>query len=270
MPLTDYPVNLGLRDPIPGAVQLRFASYVNWRQLPTPPDHFTGHTDLVGNWGMLGNGAALDNPPGLPDGVGDCAVAGPCHQVMKATAESGAIANFDTGAALKNYGAITGWNIDDPDSDAGTNIGDMARYWRKHGLVDAAGKIHKIVAYVDLNPGDIRELWLAAWIFPLGVGCGYALPESALEQAQDGEIWDVVPGSPIAGGHYVPTLARPAASLGAGVSWGKLRPFTARWHQKYNNQGIVPLSTEGLVKARSLEGFDLPTLTDDLKEVTRV
>ena len=62
---------LGLKDPRPGAVKLRFASYLNLRQLPTPPDHF-GHADLITNWGMLGNGSAPDNPPSIPDGVGDC------------------------------------------------------------------------------------------------------------------------------------------------------------------------------------------------------
>jgi hypothetical protein len=284
--LTDYPVKLGLADPVPGAVALRFGSYINWREAPTPPDHFTGHTEMVGHWGMLGNGAAPDNPPGLPNGAGNCAIAGPCHQIMKATAEGGTMAPFDTAAALTNYTAFTGFALTQPDgspwpidpftgepdnpTDAGTNIDDMAKQWRTNGLVDAAGAIHQIVAYVDLNPGDVRELWLAAWIFPLGVGCGYALPESALEQAADGQIWDVVPGSRIAGGHYVPTVARPAASLGAGVTWNRLQPFTARWHQAYNNQGIVPLSSEGLVKAKTLEGFDLATLADDLKEITRV
>lgn len=263
-------VKLGLHDPVPGAVMLRFASYVDWRQIPTPPTTFTGHVDLVPRWGMLGNGAAPDNPPGLPNGAGNCAIAGPCHQIMKATAEGGSMAPFDTTAALKNYGAVTGWTIDDPDSDTGTNIDAMAKYWRKHGLVDANGQAHQIVAYLDLNPGDLRELWLAAWLFPLGVGCGYALPESALEQARDGQIWDVVPGSPIAGGHYVPTMAHPAGNLGLGITWSLAQPFTARWHQTYNNQGIVVLSKEGFTRARSLEGFDFPTLADDLKQVGRV
>jgi hypothetical protein len=263
-------LQLGLHDPIPGQVALRFASYVNWRVIPTPPVTFNGHINMVPKWGMLGNGAAPDNPPGLPNGVGNCAIVGPCHQIMKATAEGGAMAPFNTPTALLNYGAVTGWNINDPDSDQGTNIDAMAGHWRKHGLVDAAGTEHKITAYLDLNPGDMRELHTAMWLFPLGVGCGYELPESALEQAQEGRPWDVVPGSPIAGGHYVPGMAYPGDGLNTGITWGLPQLYTDRWHQTYNNQGIVVLSKEGFTKAATLEGFDYLTLADDLKEVTRL
>lgn len=259
---------LGLHDPLQGAVKLRLASYANWRALPTPPEHF-GHTDLVTDWGMLGNGAAPDNPPEIPDGVGDCAIVGPCHQIMQATAEGGAAAPFTTPAALQNYHDITGWTAADPDSDQGTAVDAMAQYWRKTGLVDAAGKRHKIVAYLDMTPGDLRELWLASWLFPLGVGMGFALPESALDQNQNGEAWDYVPGSPIVGGHYVPGLARAATNLGVGVSWAKPIVFTDRFYQQHNNQGIVVLSKEGFIKGRTLEGFDDATLTDDLKQIGR-
>lgn len=250
-------MKLGLKDPVPGAVKLRLASYLNWRVLPTPPDHF-GHTSLVQSWGMLGN-----------DDYGDCAIAGPCHQIMLATAEAGAAAQFDTKSALQNYSAITGFDPNDPSTDQGTAIDDMARYWRHHGLVDANGTAHKITAYLDLTPGDTRELWLAAWLLPLGVGCGYDLPQSAVDQAQNGQIWDVVKGSPIVGGHYVPTLARPSSGMGLGISWGNPVPFTVRFYQTFNNQGLVALSKEGFVKAKTLEGFDYETLADDLKQISR-
>jgi hypothetical protein len=271
---------LGLHDPVPGAVKLRFGSYAIWKQLPTPPNTF-GHTGVIKEWGMLGNGAASDNPPGLPDGAGCCAYSGPAHQIMQATAEAGNPARFTADAVLNNYSGGTGFTIIDPSTgqpwppdenptDQGAAIDDVAKQWRQHGMIDADGNTHQITAYLDLNPGDLRELWLASWMFPLGVTCGYALPESAIEQAQDGVIWDVVKGSPIAGGHCVPALARPAANMGVGISWGKPRPFTVRWHQTYNNQGIVVLSKEGFIKAKTLEGFDFPTLADDLKEITRL
>lgn len=263
------PVKLGLHDPTPGAVQLRLSSYANWREIPVPPGHF-GHTELVADWGMLGNGSAPDNPPSIPDGVGNCAIAGPCHQIMQATAEGGAMAPFNTPAALKNYSAITGWTAADPASDQGTNIDAMAKYWRQHGLVDAAGATHQIRVYLDLNPGDLRELWLAMWLSPLGVGMGFALPQSAQEQTRDRQIWDYVPGSPIVGGHYVPGLARASNGIGVGVTWDLLQPFTSRFYQHHNNQGIVALSHEGFVRGKTLNGFDDVTLLDDLKEITRV
>ncbi len=276
-------MKLGLNDPIPGAVALRFGSYCNWRQIMAPPTTF-GHTNLVTAWGMLGNGQAPDNPPEIPDGVGDCGIVGPCHQIMQATAEAGAMAPFTTEVALKNYSAVTGFQPLQPDgqpwptdpftgqpdnpTDHGTAMDAMARYWRRHGFIDAAGARHPITAYLDLNPGDLRELHTAAWLFPLGVGCGYALQEAQLEQAQAGQTWDYVPGSRIVGGHYVPAMAVPTPGLNIGISWALPRTFTDRWHQECNNQGIVVLSHEGFVKARTLEGFDYATLADDLKQIT--
>ena len=45
---------LGLHPPIPGAVKLRLATYLNWSQLPKPPAQF-GHYGLVEDYGVLGN-----------------------------------------------------------------------------------------------------------------------------------------------------------------------------------------------------------------------
>ena len=48
----------------PDAVKLKFSSYINTNQLPTPPASF-GHENLIQSWGMLGN-----------DQYGDCVWAG--------------------------------------------------------------------------------------------------------------------------------------------------------------------------------------------------
>ena len=37
---------LGLQAPRPGSVRLSFATYLNFRKLPTPPEEF-GHYDLI-------------------------------------------------------------------------------------------------------------------------------------------------------------------------------------------------------------------------------
>lgn len=260
-------MKLGLKDPVPGAVKLRLASYVNWRELPTPPNNF-GHYDLIKTWGMLGNGADPANPLQIPDGVGDCAIAGPIHMNELWCAEGKKPAPFSTASALNNYAAVTGWNINDPDSDQGTAIEDMASYWRTTGMIDDQGNPHKITAYVDMNPGDLRELWLVSWLF--STAClGYALPESAIEQSQRGAIWDVVPSN-IAGGHCVPCVGKPGDSVGMGITWGQQQPFTARWYQTYNNQGIAVLDEEMMIKAKSIDGFDDAMLRDDIQQVTMV
>jgi hypothetical protein len=183
---------LGLKAPVPGAIKLRLSTYTDFRKLPTPPAAF-GHYSLISEWGMLGN-----------DQYGDCAEAGACHQTMLWTAEGlGTAAPFDDAAALSNYSAITGFDPSNPVSDQGTAISDLAGYWKSHGIVDSNGDAHKVVAVVDLNPGDLRELWTASYLFQ-AVGLGFAIPNSAMQQTQDGKPWSVVAGATIEGGHYVP------------------------------------------------------------------
>jgi hypothetical protein len=202
------------------------------------------------------------------DVLGDCAIAGPCHQTMLWAAEAGTPAPFDDKAAISNYQAVSGYNPANPDTDQGCAIDDVARYWRNTGMIDAAGNRHKIVAYLDLAPGDIRELWTALWLFQ-SVGMGFALPDTAIQQTQQGQIWDVVPHAHIVGGHYVPAVARPASSMGLGITWGAKQFFTARFYQRYSNQGIVALSEEMMVKGKSIDGFDDATLREDLHAITR-
>ncbi|MCX8559756.1 hypothetical protein OS122_02435 [Mycolicibacterium mucogenicum] len=246
---------LGLQPPRPGAVKLRLATYINWRELPVPNGDF-GHSELVSDWGMLGN-----------DQWGDCALAGPAHQTMLWTAEAGAQAPFTDACVLQNYSDVTGFDPNagpsgENPTDQGTDVGQMAAFWRNTGMLDANGQRHKIVAYVDLTPGDLRELWAATYLFQ-SVGLGFALPESAQDQFANGQPWDVVRGSKVVGGHYVPAVGR-AGGNGIGVTWGKSQPFTPAFYRKYNNQGIVAFSEEMLINARSIDGFDDQLLRSDL------
>ncbi len=264
---------LGLLDPTPGAVKLRLASYVNFRQLAMPPPEF-GHYKMIKDWKMLAN-----------DKYGCCAWTGGEHMSMMFCAETHRSAPFSDASTLKNY-ASTGfqllgpdgqpWPIDpetgEPDNptDSGTGIDDLAKHWRKTGLVDDTGHRHKIIAYLDMNPGDLRELWLATWLFQ-ATGMGFALPESAQEQTAAGRTWDYVAGSPIVGGHFVPNFGRAgAAGLGVGVTWDKVQPFTGRFYQRFNNQGIVVLTQEAFIRAKTIDGVDDVMLADDLKHITAV
>jgi hypothetical protein len=247
---------LGLKPPRPGAVKLRLATYMNYSTLPTPPAEF-GHYDLVTNYGMLAN-----------DRVGDCAIAGPMHQQMVWDAESQTPVSFSDATALQVYSEITGYDPTQTAADGsnptdqGTDIQQMAAYWQKTGMLDDAGKRHQIVAYLDLTPGDLRELWTATWLFQT-VTLGFALPDSAQQQFANGEPWDIVRGASIEGGHCVPCMGR-KTGLNLGVTWDALQPFTDRWFEKYNNQGIVALSEEMLVNAKSIDGVDDQLLRADL------
>ena len=55
---------------------------------------------------------------------------------------------FNNQSVLKDYSAVTGFNPNDPNTDQGTDMQVAASYRRKTGVLDAAGKRHKVIAYL--------------------------------------------------------------------------------------------------------------------------
>jgi len=242
-------MKLGKKPARPGAFRLRLRDYLV--TLPTPPAEF-GHDGLVAtDWGMLGN-----------DRVGDCVLAGGAHETMLWTAEGGAPASFNDAGVLADYSAITGYNPADPSTDQGTDMQQAAAYRRATGLIDAAGNRHKVAAYLAITAGDLNEHLVAAYVFG-AVGVGITFPDSAMAQFNAGQPWDVVAGSTIEGGHYVPLVASRGGLLQF-VTWGKLQAATPAFFQANNDESVVYLSEETLANGVDLEGFNLDQLRADL------
>jgi hypothetical protein len=215
-----------------------------------------GHQGLVASWPMLGN-----------DRYGDCVWAGAAHETMLLNKEAGATVTFTDAAVLADYAAATGFNPQDPATDAGTDMQAAAAYRQKTGIVDAVGKRHTIAAYLALAPGNVADLYYASYLFG-AVGIGLQLPSSALDQAGRGETWDVVAESSIDGGHYVPLIGRRSDGMLVAVSWGAAQPMTEAFLKQYCDEAVAYVSTECLVNQKSPEGFDYAQLTADLKALT--
>lgn len=239
---------------------LLFSNYVVPAKLPEPPAEF-GHETLFKRhgWGMLGN-----------DDWGDCAWAGPAHETMLLTKEGGHPATFTTAAVLSDYSAGTGFDASagppgDNPTDNGSNVRDVLGYRRKTGIGDARGKRHKIGAYVKLDPGNLEHIYQAMYLFQaVGIGI-YPFPESAHDQFNNGEPWDVVPGSPAKGGHYVCCLARRNGNFEL-VTWGSLQEMTEAFFTKYCDEAWTYISTEHLDENKAdPEGFKLSELRTDLR-----
>jgi len=240
----------------PNSVKLKFAKYVNFAALPKPPSNF-GHTNLLrGPQGLLGN-----------DDYGDCVWAGAAHETMLWNAEAGTPVQFTTDSVLSDYSAVTGFSKADPNSDQGTDMQKAASYRLKTGIVDAKGERHKIAAYLALEAGNLQEVLVASWLFGL-VGLGLVLPESAQEQFQNGQAWDLVPGSPDDGGHYVPAMARRCGQLIVST-WGTFEPVADPFFKAKNDEGLVYLSDEMLKNDQSIDGFKRAALVDDLSQIGR-
>jgi hypothetical protein len=241
---------LGKKPARTGAIKLRFAAYADVAALPTPPGVF-GHAGLISSWPMFAN-----------DQYGDCVWAGAAHETMLLTKEAGNTITFTDADVLSDYAAVTSFNSSDPSTDQGTDLQAAASYRRKTGIIDATGHRHTVASYLALEPGNIQDILLAAYLFVCGVGL--QLPFSALDQAAKGQVWDVVQGSPNEGGHYVPLFGRQADGLLVFVSWGAIQTATQRFVQTYCDEAIAYLSQEDLVNQKSPDGFDYATLTADL------
>ena len=245
------PFKLGKLPARPGAISLRMADYVDLSRFPTPPSEF-GHDALVnGAWGILGN-----------DKHGNCVVAGGAHETMLWNSEAGRQVDFTDGSVLSDYSAVTGFDPARPDTDQGTDMQVAAKYRQDVGLLDAAGKRHKVGAYLSIEAGNVDEHIVAAYLFG-AVGVGILFPSTAMAQFEARHPWSVVAGSRVEGGHYVPAVAR-RGDMFVFVSWGAEQPATDEFFRTENDESVAYVSEEMLTGGMSPEGFDLEHLNADL------
>lgn len=235
---------------------LLMARYTKDVALPLLPTTDLGHQGLVPTWGMLGN-----------DAYGDCVWAGAAHETMLWTAEGSAAVPFTEPVVLSDYSAVTGFKTSDPNTDQGTNMRDAMNYRVKTGVLDAAGKRHKIGAYVAITPGDVTQLKTSIYLFS-SAAVGIEFPGSAMDQFNAGKPWTVVKGASVEGGHYVPVVGYLVKQdMFVCVTWGKAQLVAPTFLKKYMDEGYAALSAEFLRAGMSPEGFDTAALTEDVAEL---
>lgn len=236
---------------------LWFRRYATRAQLPTPPEQF-GHDHMFQprGWGTLGN-----------DQWGDCAWAGAAHETMLLTLEGGYPTGFTPEGVLSDYASGTDFDRDagppgrNP-TDRGTNARAMLKYRQHTGVVDVFGNRHRIGAYVKLDETDLDEMWQALYVFQV-VGIGIEVPESAMVQFAGGQPWEIVPGSPIVGGHYVPLIAK-RANLQV-ITWGAVQEMSIAFFEEYCDEAWAFISPDVLVSGFDQNGFDIDQLRADLR-----
>lgn len=258
----DLPLKLG-KLPASGNISLKFGSYADLSALPTPPPTGYGHSALVKQYPMYGN-----------DQYGDCVFAGAAHehQLWRATGRS--TVSFTDAKVLAAYSAVTGFNIDDPSTDQGTDMERAASWRRKTGMQDAAGARHKVAAFADLKVGSLDKSGggqLGVTVFVFGAaGIGIEFPGFAMDQFNAGKPWDISRrNTKIEGGHYIPIVGFDGEYWLA-VTWGRVVRVSTAFLLKYMDEGIVYFSTEVLYGGRNLEGLNQTKLLADLRGVTSV
>jgi hypothetical protein len=238
--------------PASNQVKFKLSSFVDLSVFPKIPTVF-GHEASIINWQMLGN-----------DGAGDCVWAEAAHTTMLWNACAGRNVQFTDKSVLSDYSAVTGYNPADESTDQGTDMKVAASYRRKTGVLDANGNRHKIAAYLAINPGDIKEHYIAMYLFG-AIGIGIQFPGYAMDQFNANKPWSVRQRGSVEGGHCIPLVAK-RTSIEC-VTWGKIQKMTTGFFGKYNDESLAFVSPEFLTNNKSPEGFDLPSLLKQLNQL---
>lgn len=226
------------------------------RPLPVIPASF-GLANLPVNWGVQGNSTA-----------GDCVEAGAVHETLRWTLDGqGTEAPFAADAALDLYETWTGYNPADPSSDQGTDMTVAAQNRQSTGITDAAGKVHKIGAYVALTAGDTVQLAQSTYIFGV-TGVGVNFPQQWMDAFNAGQPWDRVSSPDLVGGHYVPVIGRRPNGNFVAVTWGALVDITPAGYRQFNDEALAYVSADYLGGAgKTPDGFDFAQLNSDLQDL---
>ena len=239
---------------------LKMRDYVSSTYTPPP---YAQNTWGITNWGMMMNGPDPDMPTGVPAaGLGDCTIASCGHAIQ--VWSKGKITVPNT-LILSEYEKFCGYVLGNASTDNGGVELTVLNDWRNSTFGG-----HVLRAYVDPQPQNFGHVMHSIAEFG-GVYIGLQLPNSAVTQNQNGQIWDVAENDGgIAGGHAVycpayhfkdPTAAE--ATTITCITWGGLQKMTVAFWDKYCDESHTLLGA-----AWDPAGFDLTQLEADLATVS--
>lgn len=235
---------------------LQFGDYVDATALPPIPSGSFGHMNLIQQWGVLMNTT-----------LSCCVVSGAEHETMLWTAEAGNPAVFNDDVTVKNYQLLGNYQPGNPSSDQGLDMLVAAQLRITQGIVDANGNTHKLGAVLQLQPGNLEQLWYACYYFD-GVGCGITVPSDWERCFAMGLPWDANTHNPndIVGDHYVPLMARQDGNIDL-VTWGQPHQMTPAGYQAAAKTVLCYATEEKLKNGVDLEGLSWSDIRADMPKV---
>lgn len=236
---------------------------------PPPPAsnlYYQAVESVVGSdWGMMGNGPDPGNPPGIPNGCGDCVWADTGHQDMLRSANSAsAIIIPTTAQVIAAYSAHTGFTPDDPNTDNGDNETDVCQYLETTGFLG-----DKSIGTGAVSISNFDHLRWCIQIF----GCsrtGWNVPQSWMDQFNNGQTLSDIGDTNIEGGHDVPLVHYERDTFWI-VTWGKRVPMDISMlkNRDYFEEAHVELYPDWVrQQGTAPSGLDLAQLVSDIQAVT--
>lgn len=177
------------------------------------------------------------------DNVGDCTCADVDHEIKSVQIAAGNPEVLSTAAeVLVAYSAITGYNPADPSTDQGAEMQSVRSYWQKTGF-RLGGAVHKILLFAELA---VHNDYLIRWALDQfgAIGIGVNFPNSAMDQFNAGQPWDVVKDDGgIEGGHAVAVVGYDGTYWYV-VTWGQVQKVTAAWWRAYVEEAWTALTAD--------------------------
>jgi hypothetical protein len=235
----------------PSKPRLSFGKYLkDTTDYPSQRDWLSN----VSNWPMY-----------LNDQIGDCTCAAAGHIIeSSSTYGQGSTVTLTDNDILTAYEAVSGYDPKTGANDNGAVMQDVLTYWRKTGFGG-----HKILAFGELDVKNKDNLYKALNVFGT-LYLGINFPESAMDQFDKGEPWDVVEGAKVEGGHAI-NAGFYDTSDGSWkiVTWGKVQPMTQAFFDKYVEEAWAIVTPEWFNSAGTdPTGLALYDLGQDLASLT--
>ena len=208
--------------------------------VPSSVDYYSH----VAAWQMLGN-----------DEWGDCVFAGDGHVVIQQTAYGlGKAQDVTTSQVLAAYSAVTGFNPNagppgDNPTDNGSTVANGLEYLRTKGIGG-----FKIAAYGSIDVSDHQAVKRGIEDFG-ALSLGIEVPDSMIQQFQEGKPFTVVPGAQIEGGHCIIAVGYDQEYVYV-ATWGTVAKMTWAFWDAYVGEAHAVISSDWTtVTGLSLEAF---------------
>src|ERR1700691_2646330 len=201
-------MKLGKLAPKKNLKTLSFANYLKG-SAPAPPSK-TYWEWKVSNYPMMMN-----------DTLGCCVFAAGGHLVQEFTAHPAWEITPRDLQIVAACSAVGGYVPGTPSTDNGAAITDFLAYWTNQGF---AGQ-PKLLGWAAIDQTNLQSVKQSVFLFG-ALDIGVQLPNSAMDQFQNGEPWDVVADDGgIAGGHSIPIMGYGSEGFKV-VTWGQQQKMT--------------------------------------------
>lgn len=195
------------------------------------------------------------------DLIGDCTCAGAANLLILTSCHTGKVIIPTLAEVLAMYSAVSGYIPGDSSTDNGAAMTDVLAYLQSTGL---AGQ--KILAWAAIDFTNPTRRQLGVDLFA-GTYVGVNLPASAEDQFAKNQPWELIPHSPIAGGHAI--IHPGYGALGGDyVTWAKWdQKASSAWEHAYVDEEYVVITESWFdqMTKKTPGGLDLAALESDLK-----